>query len=569
MRLLGQSGSVALAATMNAAVGATVFAMYIRHRHGAIPERAAQLVEKEPSRPDQGLGFPLAALLVGSAGFIALAYEIVWYRLFSFWSGSNARIFATLLGAYLAGVAVGGLVAHDVTSRVNRNRSSGDYLRLVACFMLVANLTGFAVAPTIRFAAAYHADPIAMLLVAIAAALLGAAFPLICHVAIPADRNPGASLSLLYFSNIVGSALGSFLVGFVLMNWWGVQTISVILVTLGVALAIVLLAVSRPTSLQLTAGLAGCLAAGSAALMFAHPLFTGLYESMLTDSSPRVTFRHLVENRSGVLAVLENGTVYGGGAYDGVFNVDLVHDRNGLVRAYALSSFAHAPRHVLMIGLASGSWAQVVANHPKVEDLTIIEINPGYLQIIPQYPEVASLLSNPKVSIVVDDGRRWLLAHPQRKFDLIVMNTSFNWREHTSNLLSVQFLQLARRHMTPGGILYYNTTASPEVLLTGATVFPYALRVVNFLAVSDAPIVVDPDELARTLRAYEIDGRPVLNPNRRADSDRLDEMVAMTRRFNSDLSFQKPSMEYADSIRARYRGARIVTDDNMGTEWMH
>ncbi len=110
------------------------------------------------------------------------------------------------------------------------------------------------------------------------------------------------------------------------------QTISAILVTLGVTLAIVLLAVSKPTSRQVAAGLTGCLAAGSAA-MIAPPLFHGLYESMLTDSSSRLTFRHLVENRSGVLAVLENGTVYGGGAYDGVFNVDLVHDRNGLVRA--------------------------------------------------------------------------------------------------------------------------------------------------------------------------------------------------------------------------------------------
>ncbi len=191
---------------------------------------------------------------------------------------------------------------------------------------------------------------------------------------------------------------------------------------------------------------------------------------------------------------------------------------------------------------------------------------PDACKIIPRYPDVASLLSNPKVTVVVDDGRRWLLAHPDRKFDLIVMNTSFNWREHMSNLLSVQFLQLARRHLTPGGILYYNTTASPEVLLTGATVFPYALRMVNFPAVSDAPIVVDPAELARTLRQYQIDGRPVLDPNRPDDSNRLNEMVAMAHGFNSELGFEHPSMEYADSIRARYRGTRIVTDDNMGTE---
>ena len=70
------------------------------------------------------------------------------------------------------------------------------------------------------------------------------------------------------------------------------------------------------------------------------------------------------------------------------------------------------PKHVLMIGLASGSWAQVIANDKDVEDETIVEINPGYLPLIGKQPEVESLLRNPKVHIVIDDGRRWLVAHP-------------------------------------------------------------------------------------------------------------------------------------------------------------
>ncbi|MBZ5585763.1 MAG: hypothetical protein LAQ30_26930 [Acidobacteriia bacterium] len=103
-----------------------------------------------------------------------------------------------------------------------------------------------------------------------------------------------------------------------------------------------------------------------------------------------------------------DGTVYGGAIYDGRFSVSLVDDRNIIARAYALSAFHPAPKDVLMIGLASGSWAQVVANHPQVEKLTLVEINPGYLNLIPHHPEVASLLHNPKVDIVIDDGRRWL-----------------------------------------------------------------------------------------------------------------------------------------------------------------
>ncbi|HVZ18274.1 MAG TPA: hypothetical protein VG897_14225 [Terriglobales bacterium] len=98
--------------------------------------------------------------------------------------------------------------------------------------------------------------------------------------------------------------------------------------------------------------------------------------------------------------------------------------------------------------------------------------NPGYLRIIEQYTEVASLLKNPKVELYIDDGRRWLIAHPNEKFDAIVMNTTYHFREHASSLLSEDFLQIIRLHLNPGGIHYYNTARSNEVLRTGATVFP-------------------------------------------------------------------------------------------------
>ena len=46
--------------------------------------------------------------------------------------------------------------------------------------------------------------------------------------------------------------------------------------------------------------------------------------------------------------------------------------------------------------------------------------------------------------IYVDDGRRWLLAHPSVRYDAIVANTTFNWRDHSTGLLSVEFLTLSQ-----------------------------------------------------------------------------------------------------------------------------
>src|SRR5207302_5717931 len=122
---------------------------------------------------------------------------------------------------------------------------------------------------------------------------------------------------------------------------------------------------------------------------------------------------------------------------------------------------------ILMIGLGAGAWAEIIANHPGVEKLRIVEINPGYLQIIRAYPPVSGLLKNPKVEIMIDDARRWLLRHPEEKFDSVIMNTRFHLREHVSSLLSMEFLQLVRQHLKPHGIFLYNTTYSERALLTG------------------------------------------------------------------------------------------------------
>ncbi|HVU46124.1 MAG TPA: fused MFS/spermidine synthase, partial [Terracidiphilus sp.] len=405
-------------------------------------------------------------------------------------------------------------------------------------------------------------------LVLVAAAMLGAAFPLISHAAIGPERQAGQGVGLLYLSNIAGSALGSFLVGFVVMDYLSLKAVSVLLLGLGFALAMVLLRLAHPEGARTTAlgGAVVCciLAAGSG------PLFAHFYERLFYESTYRkgTTFKEIVENRNGVISVDHAETVYGGGVYDGHFNIDPATDTNGVFRCYAIAGLHPDPKRVLIIGLSSGSWAQILAHMPGVQDVTIVEINPGYLPLIAERPHVASLLHNPHVHIVIDDGRRWLVSHPDARFDFILMNTTLNWRAHASNLLSVEFMQMLRSHMLPGGVAYYNTTSSGEVQRTGATVFADALRVANFLAVSDSPIIYDRARVRTVLASMQIDGEPVYDlsdPRYRAALERTANLPVVA---GEDPS--KPvsySIEGRASLLARLKDKRLVTDDNMGTEW--
>jgi spermidine synthase len=222
-----------------------------------------------------------------------------------------------------------------------------------------------------------------------------------------------------------------------------------------------------------------------------------------------------------------------------------------------------------MIGLSSGSWAEVIANNPAVRTLTVIEINPGYLKLIARAPEVASLLVNPKVTIITDDGRRWLNLNHDRHFDAIVSNTTWYFRANVTNLLSAEFLTLVKNRLNPGGIFFYNTTDSARAQRTGCLVFGEGARFTNHMAVSSAPIAWDFRRWRRILEAYRIDGRLQFDPERSEDGMLLDKFAAMEASLVSTAPYAMRPIEPCSDVLSRTAGVDIMTDDNMGSEWRY
>ena len=111
MRELGMTGSVWLAAGMNAAIGLSVLALHFR----GMRETDAVVSEEETGGGE--LAFPVAVAIAFATGFISLGYEIVWYRLYAFVTGGSPRTFSFVLGAFLAGIAFGSLGSRRLAGR--------------------------------------------------------------------------------------------------------------------------------------------------------------------------------------------------------------------------------------------------------------------------------------------------------------------------------------------------------------------------------------------------------------------------------------------------------------------
>ena len=506
------------------------------------------------------MSFALALAVAAASGFIALSYEILWYRVIAFASWGLPGAFGLLLSAYLFGIAFGSRVAG---SFCKDDVKSGDksQLRIVAAFVLVANLVAWLVTPAFGWSAKRWDWPPALLIVMLAAGLLGAVLPLVSHFGIKADDRAGQRLGYVYLANIVGSAVGSLLTGFVLLDAMPLAKASAVIGIAGMMLFAVLLYMA---DLHRVLAVAAVAAAG---IWFLTPtVYDRIWERLMYKGAFKddTKFADIIETKSGVITVTQNDVVYGGGAYDGKFNTSIKWDKNGIMRAYGVGAMHPAPKRMLMVGLASGSWAKVLSNLPGLEKLTIVEINPGYTQLIAKHEEVASILKDPKVEIVIDDGRRWLNRHDD-KFDVIVQNTTWHWRAHITDLLSQEYFAIIRTHLAPGGFFYFNTTSSADVQKTAATFFPHAMRVYNFMAVSDSPITFDKARWKKTLEDYRIDGEPAV--------DRSDEegQKLMAELLEWADTLQAPpvesGLESRESVLARTQAALLVTDDNMVPEW--
>ncbi len=505
----------------------------------------------------------LARAIALAIGFLSLSQEILWVRFIAFMNESLPQAFAFVLMLFLFGIALGAALGKRLCERSDALPAAAALLLALGAMLDAA--APFSIVWTANLDAPEWLDSwmprllnlqIAVC-VAATAAMKSALFPIALHLGgdARAERVAG-SVSRVYFYNIVGSALGPLVTGFWLLNVVGLQSAFLLVAsgTLLVALGCALAARSWNARRLATAAIPLALALG-AFWMLPESLVSGV-SAPLGQVPARV-----IQNRHGIIHTLpdpaQGDTVYGGNVYDGRFNTSLAVNSNGIHRAYMLAALHPKPARVLMIGLSSGSWARVVAGLEGVEQMDIVEINPGYVTLIGEQPSVSPLLADPRLRLHIDDGRRWLKLNPGERYDLIVMNTTWHWKNFASILLSREFLLQLRAHLNPGGIVYYNATGSDHVVKTAGSVFRHAYLYGSFALAADHDVRDDMAALAGRVWTVRMDGRPALDPAIAADREAVRRMLALPLRTLEQI---EASAE---------RPLEVITERNMLTEYRY
>lgn len=493
--------------------------------------------------------FP-AHLISFLVGFLSLGAETLWVRTYGYANQSTPHALAVVLGVYLLGIARGAAIGGEKCKTSERLPDVAILAILAASVSLVLTPLVCSVLPRINL--------VYLPLIVLPALLYSICFPICHHLGTQAgtDRT-GRSLSRVYAANIAGSVCGPLLVNFGLLQVATTQTAFVLLGACGIALAAVLTFTSAvPASLTRLTRAAAAL--GAVALSTSAVAGNQMAANMAVAEEP---VRHIVETRQGILSThadpAKGDTVYGGNVYDGRTNLDPRINSNGINRIVVLSALAPRPKRVLVVGLSIGSWQHLIGGFPGVESIDVVEINPGYLTLASHYDAQRRAIEDPRVRLVIGDGRKFLRQNPDRMYDLIVMNTTWHWRMYASLLLSREYLTMVSKHMTPEAVLTFNTTDSPDVLKTATSVFPHAYLYDNFVIAGqfDWRETLARPEAAAALRAVAPAGKPLFGPGD-------DDIVAhyLDPRHIKDL---------ATVAAAHDRPLEVITDRNLITEYRH
>ena len=213
-----------------------------RHSRGVRrrPERPGSSPELQAANEERARKSVLAGVVACFvlSGFAALLYQTAWLRQFSLVFGTSELAVATVLAAYMAGLAAGAAAAGRWMTRIRRPILVYGLLEggIAVSALAVPVLLGAAGAAYVALLgdralppdASTLGQPLFYLAVAFVVLLLptgfmGATLPLLTRHAVRSDRELGPRVALLYAGNTAGAVAGAVAAAFVLLPALGLN----------------------------------------------------------------------------------------------------------------------------------------------------------------------------------------------------------------------------------------------------------------------------------------------------------------------------------------------------------
>lgn len=417
---------------------------------------------------------------IGISGFCALAYEVLWTRIMVFFLGSTTYAFATMLAAFLFGIALGSMVFSRWVDRIKQPIAVFGIVQLgIGLFALILmpafeELYGMSQAFQSTFGSSrFWAFFSCFLVMCLPTFLMGASFPLVTKIYTGNARQLGRSIGNIYAVNTVGSILGAFCAGFILIPLLGIRPSIVLTVILNTGIGCFLIRRGEVTSPARTDGETPPLRTGKSLLQGVgigmpvlniglavvllltvnQPLF--LKSTIFKTQRPGDTLIDYNEEVDATVTTLKDD--------EGVYR--LYVDTNQAADASRWDSPSHRviahlplllhprPKQALVVGFGMGLTSHSITQHGVRVDA--IELSSGVISAAQKhFTHInGNVFENPLFNYRLNDGRNHILM-TKTKYDMISTGIIHPLvSAGSSNIYTADFYRLCRRILSEDGIM--------------------------------------------------------------------------------------------------------------------
>lgn len=412
---------------------------------------------------DKGLSEAWLLSIAAASGALVLGLEVVWTRLASYFLGNRTYAFTTLLACVLVLLAVGSWMASRLLERSKRrSHELFGWVLAAAAGCITFSAIGawwwirnqLKIEPLLpgqeHLLVLYRALETCVLLAPPLIAL-GCLFPLSLMCSKQAQRATGRTAGRFYAANTAGAVVGSLGVGFWGSSALGAFGSTAALIWIGALFALALFGVALAVERQRST-LAGAL--GVVSLLLTVPI---LLPANLTivEKGEELAFRR--EDERGVLQVLK----LSGGLTRATNNRTELVFPLGLVATSFVQEMQghlalfHQPdaKRAVVLGSGYGVTAGALAQYPGIDQIDAVEILPGLIEAADLFePFNHAYHRDPRVSVIVDDGRHFLLKS-EGNYDVISINVSDPHLPGGANLFHSEFYEIVKQRLAPGGVV--------------------------------------------------------------------------------------------------------------------
>jgi spermidine synthase len=482
---LGIKWSLGVAIAINFGVALVALLLAQHAQKIEVDEESAEQETTETDEPDAqpgqvtigGLRIQerhLVLYAIGISGFCALAYEVLWTRILVFFLGSTTYAFATMLAAFLFGIALGSMVLARWVDRIKQPVTTFGIIQLgIGLFALILmpafeRLYGITYALQSTFGGSrFWAFFSCFLVMSLPTFLMGASFPLVTKIYTGNARQLGRSIGNVYAINTVGSILGAFCAGFVLIPLLKIRPSIVLMVALNTGIGCLLVF----TGLRATKAAEGrgtkpvfqgigigvpILNVGLAVILLltlSQPLF--LKSTIYKTQRPGDEVVDYKEEIDATVTTLKDD--------EGVYR--LYVDANQAADASRWDSPSHRviahlplllhpnPKRSLVVGFGMGLTSHSIAQHGVQVDA--IELSKGVISAAQEHFKHVNgnIFENRLFNYKVNDGRNHILM-TQTKYDMISTGIIHPLvSAGSSNIYTEDFYKLCRRILTEDGVM--------------------------------------------------------------------------------------------------------------------